>query len=231
MTALVLLPGMDGTGAMFEDFVAALNAQCIVVAYPTDQPLGYAELEQLVRAQLPRDEPFILLGESFSGPLALALAAQGLPNLRAVVLVSSFARLPYPRLPEWLRHLISAGPFWRMPSALTARTILGKSHTPRLMDKLKRTRAAVAPQVWKARLRAVLAVDCTALLPRVQLPVLVLRAGQDRLIHASAAQRLLQHLPDAQFVTLDGPHWLLQTRPAEAAAVIRAFAREHGCAL
>lgn len=231
MTALVLLPGMDGTGKMFADFVAAIDLRCIVIAFPLDQPLGYAELEQLVLEQLPQDEDYILLGESFSGPLALTIAAQHPPRLRAVVLVSTFARLPYPRLPQFMQHMISAGPFWCMPSVLTARTILGRHCTPRLYELLKQTRASVTPQVWKARIRAVLAVDCTPLLSRVNVPVLCLRGREDRLIFASAATHLARHLPAMQLVTLDGPHWLLQTKPAEAAAALRAFAARHGVAL
>jgi pimeloyl-[acyl-carrier protein] methyl ester esterase len=228
MTALVLLPGMDGTGKMFADFVAAMQTRCIVVAYPQDEPLGYAELEQLVLAQLPQDEDFILLGESFSGPLALTLAAQHHPRLRAVVLVSTFARLPYPRLPPLLQRLLGAGPFWRMPSVLTARTILGRYCTPRLYELLKQTRASVAPQVWKARIRAVLAIDCSPLLPKVTVPVLYLRGREDRLIFASAARHLQSHLPAMQLVTLDGPHWLVQTKPVESAVALRAFAAQHG---
>jgi len=231
MTALVLLPGMDGTGKMFADFVAALDARCVVVAYPLDQPLGYAELEALVRALLPRDEDYILLGESFSGPLALTLAAQHLPRLRAVVLVSTFARLPYPRLPPLIQRLISAGPFWRMPSVLTARTILGRYCTPRLFEQLKQTRASVAPQVWKARIRAVLGIDCTPLLQRVDVPVLCLRGNEDRLIFSSATKHLEQHLPAMQLVTCEGPHWLLQAKPAECAAALRVFAARHGIVL
>lgn len=236
MTALVLLPGMDGTGKMFADFieaieVAAIDARCIVVAFPRAQPLGYRELEQLVLAQLPRDEDYILLGESFSGPLALTIAAQQPSRLRAVVLVSTFARLPYLRLPQFMQRMIAAGPFWRMPSVLTARTILGHYCTPRLFEQLKHTRASVAPQVWKARIRAVLGVDCTPLLTRVNVPVLCLRGREDRLIFASAVSHLMRHLPGMQLVTLDGPHWLLQTKPAEAAAALRAFMAQHGIAL
>ncbi|HEY0962811.1 MAG TPA: alpha/beta hydrolase [Pseudomonadales bacterium] len=231
MTALVLLPGMDGTGKMFADFVDAMQARCIVVAYPLDQPLGYAELEQLVHALLPQDEDFILLGESFSGPLALTLAAQHLPRLRAVVLVSTFAKLPYPRLPQFLQRLISAGPFWRMPPRLTARTILGRHCTPRLFELLKQTRASVAPQVWKARIRAVLGIDCTPVLPYVHVPVLHLRGREDQLIFTSAVTHLSRNLPTMQLVSLDGPHWLLQTKPAEAAAALRAFATRHSIVL
>jgi len=86
MLALVLLPGMDGTGQLFEPFVAALGEEFSVqvVRYPATEPLGYAELASLVRAALPTDRPFVLLGESFSGPIAISVAASAPPQLKEV---------------------------------------------------------------------------------------------------------------------------------------------------
>jgi hypothetical protein len=57
---LVLLPGLDGTGMLFKAFVEALKprVETQIVAYPVDRPLGYAELEVLVRAALPTDRRF-----------------------------------------------------------------------------------------------------------------------------------------------------------------------------
>jgi len=48
---LLLLPGMDGTGLLFEPLVKALppSLTAHVVAYPTDQHLGYNELLQLIQ--------------------------------------------------------------------------------------------------------------------------------------------------------------------------------------
>ena len=42
---LVLLPGMDGSGALFADFIAALGDGIapLVLSYPPDRPLGYQE--------------------------------------------------------------------------------------------------------------------------------------------------------------------------------------------
>lgn len=69
--ALVLLPGMDGTGLLFEPIVAALapEVQSIVVTYPD-------ETAQLCAARTDRtsgstNRPTIRLGESFSGPIAI----------------------------------------------------------------------------------------------------------------------------------------------------------------
>ena len=72
---LVLLPGLDGTGLLFEPLLRALpkEIEATVIRYPGDQRLSYDELLEFLRDQLPRDTPFILLGESFSGPLAIRL--------------------------------------------------------------------------------------------------------------------------------------------------------------
>ena len=87
-TRLVLLPGMDGTGILFEPLLDALpqgwTAQ--VVRYPPDKPLGYESLLDVVLHAIEGNEPFMLVGESFSGPLAL-MAALGKPaGLQAVIL-------------------------------------------------------------------------------------------------------------------------------------------------
>jgi len=84
---LILLPGLDGTGKLFSGFVRALGADidAQIVSYPVDQPLGYAELETLVRATLPADRRFVVLGESFSGPIAIQIGANPPAGLAGAV--------------------------------------------------------------------------------------------------------------------------------------------------
>jgi pimeloyl-[acyl-carrier protein] methyl ester esterase len=70
---IVLLPGMDGTGALFEPLLGVIPA-CFstqIVQYPPDRPLSYEQLLPLVREQVPVDRRLVLVAESFSGPLAL----------------------------------------------------------------------------------------------------------------------------------------------------------------
>jgi pimeloyl-ACP methyl ester carboxylesterase len=93
----VLLPGRTEP-QLFADFVAALGPEIevIVASYPADKPLAYAELEARVRAMLPTDRNYFLLGESFSSPIAIAIAASAPPGLRGLLLCCSFARNPCP---------------------------------------------------------------------------------------------------------------------------------------
>ena len=66
---LVLLPGMDGTGILFEPLLEALPQawEAEVVQYPPDKALGYEALLDIVERAIPIDGPFVLVGESFSG--------------------------------------------------------------------------------------------------------------------------------------------------------------------
>ncbi len=99
MITLLLLPGMDGTGDLFEPFAAALGSEFTVkvVRYPASEPLGYVELEAFARDRsFPAEGPFVILGESFSGPIAISLAASCSSRLKAVILCCSFVRNPRP---------------------------------------------------------------------------------------------------------------------------------------
>src|SRR4051794_17198322 len=107
---------MDGTGEFFAEFIAALppGVEPMVVKYPPDRAMNYAELEELVRASLPVERPFVLLAESFSGPVAVAIAASKPAGLRGLVLVCSFVRSPLP-VPRALQSVTSGFPLKRVP--------------------------------------------------------------------------------------------------------------------
>jgi pimeloyl-ACP methyl ester carboxylesterase len=97
---LVLLPGLDGTGDLFAPVVDALgpNVPTQIVRYPLSHASDYAACEAIARGALPTDRPYVLLGESFSGPIAVSIAAAAPPGLRGLILCSTFARNPQPYL-------------------------------------------------------------------------------------------------------------------------------------
>jgi len=219
---LVLLPGLDGTGLMFAPFLAALRGfETQVIRYPPALT-SYPACIHVARTQLPRGRPFLLLGESFSGPVALALAAERPEGLMALVLCGTFARHPRPAL-AWLTPLLKALPARRLPLPLLRWLLLGRWASEPLLALARTMAAAVPPATLKARLQAVLAVDQTALLGQLQVPTLALCARQDRLVPRAAARHLRDHLPNLDLHTLEGPHWLLQARPEAAALAIQAF--------
>ena len=97
---LVMLPGLDGTGLVFDPLLSHLpdNINPQVVRYPADTALSFQEHVEFARKKLPKKEPFVLLAESFSGPIGLQLLDKPPANLIGVIFVATFARYPSPFL-------------------------------------------------------------------------------------------------------------------------------------
>jgi pimeloyl-ACP methyl ester carboxylesterase len=223
---LVLLPGLDGTGKLFSEFVKSLGSSVDsrIVAYPKDRALGYDELEALVLAALPRDRRFILLGESFSGPIAIRIAARPPVGLAALILCGTFAKNPFPWL-GWARPLAAHLPLKSLPRWVRAPLMWGSASPQSAPARTERAMADVSPDVIRRRIGALLAVNETAALTRIHLPILVLRARHDRVISPAATRWILKAQPGAELSEVDGPHLLLQTRPTECATVVLQFIR------
>jgi len=226
---LVLLPGLDGTGILFRQFVETIGASLDtqIVSYPADRPLGYAELEALVRNAVPRDRRFVVLGESFSGPVAIRLGAQGpraKPPLGMVglILCVTFAKNPYP-LFGWVRALASSLPVHALPGWVRAPFLGGAATTERARLERDLATAVVRQKVLQHRVSSVLHVDDTDLLARIQMPTLVLQASNDRVVPVKATEHIMRTLPAAELVKIHGPHMLLQIRSAECAMAVARF--------
>jgi pimeloyl-[acyl-carrier protein] methyl ester esterase len=221
MAAIVLLPGMDGTGALFAGFVAALNDELrpLVVSYPADHALSYRELTDFVRERLPADEPWFLLGESFSGPVAIALAAERPNGLLGLILCATFARNPFP-ITTGLHGLTSLVPMNTFLFSVAGPLLRGGHALPEPSVILEHIPASVL----RARLREVLRVDYATRMEEVSVPVLYLQARNDHIVPASAARHLATHCPALQVRRFNAPHLLLQTVPVEAAQQVLDFA-------
>lgn len=226
--SLVLLPGLDGTGRMFDSFVRErpANQDVHIVEYPGDRHSTYDELFEQVLNALPTNRPYFLLGESFSGPLAIRAAALQPAGLQGVILCASFAASPTPWYARWpslytssvVRMLI-----WL--EALTMQALLG-----RCSEEMRRLAGeatdSVCPRVLAARVRATMRVDVTRELQEMQVPLMYL-AGRWDLVVPRRSQELIRRLrPDVAIRTINGPHALLQTRPTEAWAVVSEWCRQ-----
>jgi pimeloyl-[acyl-carrier protein] methyl ester esterase len=220
---LLLLPGMDGTGRLFARLSRALapHYETRTVAYPPDRVLGYDEL--VAHVAIPR-APFAVVAESFSGPVGIALAAAHAGQMVALVLAGSFARSPYPRIPAWLSAIAHPALFaLSPPRALLRRTLLGPESSQEDVDEVREILHSVRPEVIAARLRAIARVDVRAVFAATTLPTLYLRAAKDRLVPRRVSRELHALRSDLEEIELDAPHFLLQERPALAAAAIKAF--------
>ena len=220
---LVLMPGMDGTGELFAPLVRALDSSIPtrVVRYP-DAPGDYAAHEVAARAVLPSGQPYVLLGESFSGPVAVSIAAARPEHCVGVILCASFLTSPNPLLRP-LRPILSWWPPQKVPSFAAEAMLMGRHVTPALREAHCQALAQASPATLVARLDAIATVDVRAALESVQVPVLYLRASEDRLVPSAAGDLVMRHARQGRIVELEGPHFLLQVAPERAAREIQAF--------
>jgi pimeloyl-ACP methyl ester carboxylesterase len=224
LTTLVLLPGLDGSGDFFDALCRQLPSQwqTHVVPYPGDRPLSYSELAEFVLATLPCNGPFLLVAESFSGPVAIQVAATHPAGLIGVVLCATFARNPRPILRS-LHGLTRWAPVSAAPMGLLSRWLLGVEADASWVERIRQAMNKCSVAVLRERAREVLLVDVRSQLADIRVPVLYLQASHDWVVPAAALAGMQRVLPGIQMARIDGPHFLLQARPAPCAHQIAMF--------
>ncbi|WP_158880327.1 alpha/beta hydrolase [Rhodanobacter sp. L36] len=231
MTVLLILPGLDGTATMHSAFVDVLSSvfdSVEVVSYPVDQQLDYLALERLVRTSMPSSKPFVLLGESFSGPVAISIAANPPKNLMGLVLSTTFATSPI-LLPAPFAALARFAPVRTLPLHLLSWFLLGRWATPELKTELRSALKMVSPDVLRFRAMAALRANALARCKEISLPVLNLSASSDRLLSRRAGKKISSAIAHCTTVNISGPHLLLQAVPQACAQAVFEFASQLGC--
>lgn len=222
LPTIVLLPGLHGTRGLFGPLLKAIPPEYprVVVGYPCEQALGAEELLRYVDDQAPREGPLIVVGESFSGPVATELAARRGQQVRLLVLSASFVSAPMPR---WLCHLgamvANRGP---RPLFVVRHSLSVPAGSDEMVRKIRTEAQSNSPQVMASRLRLVAQCDARAALRRCSAPVLYLHGRSDRVVGRRSMEQVRQIRPDTRVVQFDCGHMILQFRPKEAWAAIAA---------
>lgn len=219
---LVLLPGLDGSAVLFGPLRRALGELDVRVVEYAPQECDYAGLLARVRAVCAGLGEHVVLGWSFSGPLAIALAARPLPGLRGVILAATFARSPWPcgralalGVHPWLMRLAPLGS-WALGTA--------SGDTGRALRRDKQLAwGNLPPATLAARVRSVLRVDVRAELRACAVPALALVSSRDLVVPGWNARAMRRELPGIAVTKLSGGHLALYTAATSAAATIGGF--------
>jgi pimeloyl-ACP methyl ester carboxylesterase len=215
------MPGLDGTGKLFAPIIPLLEQhfELSIVTYPDLD--SFADYIDCARNQLPETPGFSLLAESFSGPVALALMAQQPGQIGPSVLSTTFVRSPLAALtrmanyvPEQVFSIGALSEFCLDVYDIEDEDFSETQPLPlNVMEQLDGV-------LLKQRISVLSRIDISALLPDIEVPILYLRAVQDRIVAESDAQMIQNYLPDVERVDIDAPHLLLQTRPQQCAELI-----------
>ncbi len=217
---ILLLPGMDGTGELLKPLAArlSLSSPVHIVSYPLHEPLGYDDLAAFAAGLAPK-ERFVILGESFSGPVAIEIAARE-PRAAGLILASSFAWHPFPSLFAPLARMLDLK---RIPSKIVEAALLGTAGTPELKARLRELLEKLPREIVQARTAEVLRADKRSRLRQIACPVMCLYGRFDRVTGKQCVQQILLAQPRCQVRRFDASHMLLETHPDEAARAIDEF--------
>ena len=168
------------------------------------------------------DEPFVLVGHSMGGKIAVAIAARQPQNLRGCVLIA-----PSPPTPEPM-------------SAATRASMLQGHGTREAAERIVKGAAGspLAPEVWETAIAANLAYadrdwrnwieigtreDISSVIPNLQTPILVMAGERDSEMSADFLRgAIVEKVAGAQLKEIAGAgHLMPQEKPAQVAQLIK----------
>jgi len=221
---LVLLPGLDGTGTLFSPLIDALpeNISTISVSYQDTSAQSYEDYRDYVITHLPTDTTFFILGESFSGPVALLVGMLSPERCLGIILSCTFASSVTPNfLPG--KSTVTKVPLSAVPVSAIRIALTNSFKQTNISRSLEMVLKSLDSDVVSKRLQLILDLDIRSKLSSIDLPVLVLRASQDKLVGIRSSQEIVDLLPNAEEDVIRGPHLLLQTEPDICADSIERF--------
>ncbi|MDQ6933604.1 MAG: alpha/beta hydrolase [Candidatus Eremiobacteraeota bacterium] len=163
-------------------------------------------------------DTIVLCGHSLGGAIALQLALRGLPQIQALVLLGSGARLRV--APQFMQGLqddfeSTAG---KITSALFA------DRTSPLAAEARRSFAVVGQAQTLRDFAACNSFDATARLCTMHVPVLAMTGKHDVMTPPKYAQSLAAAVPDGSCIIIeDAGHMVMQERPAETNLALQKF--------
>lgn len=213
---LVFLPGLDGTGELFAPLSESLpkEIECKVIHYCLDKKQTYQELTEYVLAQLP-DEDYILVAESFSGPIAYNIALRHPKHMKSLILAATFLKNPRPILlflmPNFLLHFPLPDIFVRY----FLLSLRGKSQIVYLFQNALRK---VSTEVLSFRLDEVARLQ--EVRETINVRTVYIQAVDDKLVLDHSLKDWEDVCYDLTVHRVDGGHLILQSNPKECAKII-----------
>lgn len=220
---LILLPGMDGTGMLFEPLLNEIgDLDTEVIRLPNTGAQDYSSLAEHV-ARVIGDRECVLLAESYSGGIAEALVTNHNLNIRYIIFVASFLSSPS----RVLSRLAAVLPLKALvaipllaPIALKA-FLLGWSASPTSIALFRKAMAAVDSRVLSMRLRQIAKYRRAG--TTAEIGATYIRPEGDLLV-SDRSREFTAAFPNLRIVEVAGPHFVLQVEPEACAKAILASA-------
>lgn len=222
---LVLLPGLEGSGDLFDPLLAELGDafETHVLRYPR-AARTYDDLLPLVEPVIAQSKPCFVLAESFSSPLAVQLCAAAPAGIQGLILCNGFVASPLAAFESLMATAVAPWVLHLPLNDIVTRTwLVGPDASAGLVSAVQGAVAPVPGSVLWARLDAVFRCNARDALTRLTVPLLYIHATRDRLIGSGGLREIQRIRPDIPVERVDGPHLLLQLHPKRCAEITTQF--------
>jgi pimeloyl-[acyl-carrier protein] methyl ester esterase len=226
LTSFVLLPGLDGTGKLFDRLVAAVGDahKCVVVQYPENAKSIDELLAVASRAIDALDRP-VVIAESFSGAVLARLLSGGKSKIHAAVFIASFVETPRRHLLNLALRVPEVIARVALPTVIKHFCVNGCADAA-LRETILRVVEAVPYRTLLVRLGMLQGLEAGVI--KTALPVLALQASRDRVLDRFARNSIQRMIPNARVEIVEGPHLLLQAESVVCWREIEPFVRDVG---
>lgn len=218
---VVLLPGLDGTGMLFKPFLDSLTSdiEVQVVTYPVDKYLSYSELVELVLNTLPKED-FILVGESFSGPIAYQVALERPENLLSVIFVATFLTPPKKYILK-LSNIFPVSLLLKipLPTYLIKKYLFDREIADDVIGLFREVIKSVSPRVLSFRLGEISRLKASK--KHCDVRAIYIQASNDKLVSSLSVDSFKNSCEALTVVRVAGAHFILQSNPSACSKIIK----------
>ncbi|MGL4667619.1 MAG: alpha/beta fold hydrolase [Saezia sp.] len=234
---ILMLPGLSGTSTLMQWLAPYLEERYQLVLAELPVSISHKDqtydilcnhIEDTYFNQLTSSQCWVL-GESFSGPLAIMLAKRHPKKISGVILAATFITCPNQLAKKLQKLLFALLPIHfgreKMGALFLAGTDLFQA-SPIIKRELSLALSATPTQTLIERLSTVITCDLRPLFPLAQ-PALYLQAKRDWIVQNQALKTIQIAQPNLKSICLDAPHLILQFKPQESASAIEQFILEN----
>jgi pimeloyl-ACP methyl ester carboxylesterase len=175
-------------------------------------------LVDFVLSKLPNEE-FILVGESFSGPIAYQVALNKPEHLLSVVFVATFLTSPKKKLLN-LTKILPTKLFLKIPipNVLVKNYLFGTGISDETIGLFNKTLKIVSSDVFSFRLSEISKLHGN--LEACDIKATYIQATDDKLVPNSSVEEFKKVFKNITIFCIEGTHFILQTNPSGCAEII-----------
>lgn len=219
---ILLLPGMDGTGVLFEPFVKAFpNSIDIQVAtLIQEKDVSIEEQASALLGQVKNNT--IIVAESYSGLVADELGKLAPESIKHIVFAASF--LERPSILAKFGNIVPKAMlnYTLYPKSIVMQVLFGKYSSQYLMGLFERAMADISLDLLEFRIKQL--CNLNKVEHSSNISATYLQAEHDSLVSSNAVDVFKKVYNRLNYKTVQGSHFVLQTNPKDTVREVLAIA-------